>query len=179
MSGFGQRRNGAALRMGPVGTNQGRRPLLQLFMNAPAAGGRGCGSESMGDEPTMVRNLRILVVDDAPHVLEMLVEYLRGEGFEVLGVADGEEALRRLPQFRPHLVLLDLLLPGLSGLETLQRIRALRRETGVVVVSGTEDVEIARRAVALGAVEYVTKPIDFTYLDSVLEIHTLMDQMDP
>jgi CheY-like chemotaxis protein len=133
----------------------------------------------MSDEPKTVRNLRILVVDDDPDVLEMLVEYLLGKGFEVLGVADGEEALRRLADFRPHLVLLDLLLPGLSGLETLQRIRALPRETRVVVISGTEDVEIARRAVALGAVEYVTKPVDLTYLDSVLEIHTLMDQMDP
>ena len=148
-------------------------------MNAPAGGGRGCGSRAISDESKTVRNLRILVVDDEPNVLEMLVEYVRGKGFEVLGVADGEEALRRLPEFRPHLVLLDLFLPGLSGLETLQRIRALRRETRVVVVSGTEDVEIARRAVALGAVEYVTKPVDFTYLDSVLEIHTLMDQMDP
>ena len=133
----------------------------------------------MSDEPKTVRNLRILVVDDDPHVLEMLVEYVRGKGFEVLGVADGEEALRRLPEFRPHLVLLDLFLPGLSGLETLQRIRALRRDTRVVVVSGTEDVEIARQAMVLGAVEYVTKPVDLTYLDSVPEIHTLMDQMDP
>jgi len=129
----------------------------------------------MSDELKTVRNLRILVVDDAPDILEMLVEYLRGKGLEVLGVADGEEALRRLPEFRPHLVLLDLLLPGLSGLETLQRIRALRRETRVVVISGTEDVEIARRAMDLGAVEYVTKPVDLTYLDSVLEIYTLMD----
>ena len=133
----------------------------------------------MSDEPKTVRNLRILVVDDDPNVLEMLVEYLRGKGFEVLGLANGEEALHRLAEFRPHLVLLDLLLPGLSGLETLQRIRALRQETRVIVVSATEDVEIARRALALGAVEYVTKPVDFTYLDSVLEIHTLWKGVDP
>ena len=94
------------------------------------------------------------------------------------GAADGEEALRRVADFRPDIVLLDLILPGLSGIETLQRIKGLRRATRVIVVSGTEDAEIARRALALGAVEYVTKPVDFTYLDRALDMWALMGRAD-
>jgi len=121
---------------------------------------------------------RVLVVDDEPETRATLAEYLQGKGFEVLQAAGGQEALRRLPEFRPHVVLLDITMPGFSGVETLRRIKALRQETSVVMVSGIEDMETARQTLALGAADYVAKPVDFTYLDSVLENHFLMTQFD-
>ncbi len=122
---------------------------------------------------------RVLVVDDEPEFRSILSEYLERKGFEVVQAGGGEEALRRLPQFRPHVVLLDIMMPGLSGVETLRRVKDLARETPVVMVSAIEDEETARQTLALGAADYVTKPVDFPYLDSVLETHLLMKYFDP
>ncbi len=119
----------------------------------------------------------MLVVDDEPEVREVLVEYLRGKGFEVLPAGDGEEALRRFVGYHPHIVLLDIQMPGLSGVETLRRIKALRQETCVIMVSGQESEEAARRTLTLGAADYIRKPVDFAYLDSVLETHLFMTQI--
>lgn len=121
---------------------------------------------------------RVLVVDDEREFCEVLVEYLQGKGFEAVGVAGGEETLHRIPEFRPQVVLLDINMPGLSGVETLKRIKALPQETCVVMVSGHEDVAMARRTLALGAADYIAKPVDFAYLDAVLEAHTLMSHFD-
>ena len=120
---------------------------------------------------------RTLVVDDEPEIRGLLIEYLQGKGFEARGVSTGEEALRQIPEFRPHIVLLDISMPGLSGVETLRRIKALRQETAVIMVSGIEDVETARQTLALGAADYVAKPVDFQYLDSVLQVHLFMSQI--
>ncbi len=120
---------------------------------------------------------RVLVVDDEPELRALLAEYLQGKGFEALGAGDGQEALRRIPEFRPHIVLLDIMMPGLSGVETLRRIKTLAEETAVIMVSGIEDVETARQTLVLGAADYITKPVDFQYLDSVLQVHLFMSQI--
>lgn len=117
---------------------------------------------------------RILVVDDNPEFREVLAEHLRGSGFEVAEAGDGEETLSRIPEFHPEVVLLDIRMPGLSGLEVLRRIKAMPEEPCVVIVSGNEDVAIARRALAMGAADYVTKPVNFGYVNSVLATHLAM-----
>ncbi|MFZ1061727.1 MAG: response regulator [Candidatus Rokuibacteriota bacterium] len=122
---------------------------------------------------------RVLVVDDEPELRAVLVEYLQGKGFEVLQAGGGEEALRRFPEFRPHIVLLDIMMPGLSGVETLRRIKTLQPGTAVIMVSAIEDQEAARQTLALGAADYVAKPVDFQYLDSVLQVHLFMTQIEP
>ncbi len=127
-----------------------------------------CGDSTM-TSPAAPSRKQILVVDDEPDVLDLLVEYLEGKGFEALGVASGELALDLIPTFRPRVVLLDIRMPGLSGVETLRRIKVLSQETPVVMISGTEDLDTARQTLGMGASDYVTKPFDFQYLDSVLE----------
>ncbi len=126
--------------------------------------------------PSVQARKRLLVVDDEPEMRSVLVDYLQGKGFDVESAASGEEALRRVPGFRPHVVLLDITMPGPSGVDTLKRIKALPHETCVVMVSGQEDQETARRTLALGAADYIRKPVDFAHLDSVLETHFLMAQ---
>lgn len=133
------------------------------------------------ERPAEARHLaprRAMVVDDDPEFRGVLAEYLRAKGFETLEAEGGEEALRRLPEVRPHIVLLDVAMPGLSGVEILRRIKAMHLGTSVIMVSGIEDVETARRTLAMGAVDYVAKPVDYRYLDSVLEMHLLMARMD-
>jgi len=122
---------------------------------------------------------RVLVVDDEPEFRAVLVEYLQGKGFEVLQVGGGEEALRRFGEFRPHIVLLDIMMPGLSGVETLRRIKTLQPGTAVIMVSAIEDQEAARQTLVLGAADYVAKPVDFQYLDSVLQVHLFMSTIEP
>ena len=122
---------------------------------------------------------RVLVVDDEPEFRAVLVEYLQGKGFEVLQAGGGEEALRRFPEFRPHIVLLDIMMPGLSGVETLRRIKTLQPGTAVIMVSAIEDQEAARQTLVLGAADYVAKPVDFQYLDSVLQVHLFMSTIEP
>ncbi len=136
---------------------------------APAA-------ESPGARAVPSGRRRVLVVDDEPELRSILSEYLERKGFEVVQAGGGAEALRRLPQFRPHVVLLDIMMPGLSGVETLRRVKDLARETPVVMVSAIEDEETARQTLALGAADFVTKPVDFPYLDSVLQVHFFMSQ---
>jgi DNA-binding response OmpR family regulator len=114
---------------------------------------------------------RILLVDDEPQFREMLTEYLVGENFEVIEAGSGEEALPHVTTSRPDLVLLDLMMAGIGGLETLRRIKILRPETCVIMVTAVDDLEVARSALLAGAADYVTKPFTFQYLDAVLDIH--------
>ncbi len=121
---------------------------------------------------------RVLLVDDEPQFREMLAEYLGGKGFEVLEASSGEEALPQVPSAQPDIVLLDLMMNGIGGLETLRRIKIIRPETCVVMVTAEDDLDVARSALAAGAADYVTKPFTFEYLDAVLHIHVPADQTD-
>jgi DNA-binding NtrC family response regulator len=130
--------------------------------------------EDLSSTITAARRARVLVVDDEAPVREVVVEYLRRRGFEALGAGDGHEALRRIPEFRPQIVLLDIAMPRLGGVETLRQIRARHGEICVVMISGVDDVETARQTLTMGAADYLTKPMDYRYLDTVLAIHVLM-----
>jgi DNA-binding response OmpR family regulator len=101
------------------------------------------------------------------------------KGYEVLEAADGEEALARLPEYQPHIVLLDLMMQGIGGMETLRRLKAMQPEVCVIMVTAIEEIESAQTALGLGASDYVTKPFSLQYLDSVLEVHLLMDRINP
>jgi DNA-binding response OmpR family regulator len=120
---------------------------------------------------------RVLAVDDELEFRKLLAEHLEDKGFEVLEAKDGEEALAVLGEFQPHIVLLDVMMDGMGGIEALRRIKAARPETCVVMVTAVEDLDSARGALAVGAADYITKPFTFPYLDSVLEVHMMMDHL--
>ena len=107
----------------------------------------------------------ILVVDDEPTLRETLVDALEAEGFRVVAAADGREALTRFRAERPDLVLLDLMLPELSGIEVCRIIRA---ESGVPIVMLTaKDSELDKVVgLELGADDYVTKPFSLRELSA-------------
>lgn len=107
----------------------------------------------------------ILVVDDEAQVREVLTEFLAGAGYMVEGVASGDDALAAVTRERPDLVLLDIHMPGVDGVEILRQIRALDDEIAVIMVTANEDVAVARETLKLGAFDYVAKPFDFTYLE--------------
>ena len=112
----------------------------------------------------------ILVVDDEPTLRETLVDALEADGFRVVAAADGREALAQFRAERPDLVLLDLMLPELSGIEVMRIIRA---ESGVPIVMLTaKDSELDKVVgLELGADDYVTKPFEMAELLARVEAH--------
>ena len=99
---------------------------------------------------------RILMIDDDVHIGDMLEEVLSREGYAVTRAYSGTEALLQLQQVQPDLVLLDLMLPGLSGEEVLPRIQGIP----VIVVSAKLDVQDKVKLLLGGAADYLTKPFD-------------------
>ena len=100
---------------------------------------------------------KILVVDDEPNIREVVGLYLRRDGHAVISAADGEEALESYRRDRPDLVVLDLMLPKVSGLEVFRRIQAERRVPLIMLTArGEEEDRIV--GLGLGADDYVVKP---------------------
>jgi len=100
---------------------------------------------------------KILVIDDEPSILNLVSSYLKTEGYEVFTASDGNAGLKSARAFRPDLVILDVMLPGMDGIELLSR---LRRESEVYVIMLTARTEETDKIVGLtvGADDYVTKP---------------------
>jgi two-component system response regulator RegA len=102
----------------------------------------------------------ILVVDDDERLRERLARALRRRGFACRTAADGPEALAAVSADPPDRIILDLRMPGASGLEVLRALRALHPEVAVVMVTGYGSIATAVDAMGLGAVNYVPKPAD-------------------
>ena len=102
----------------------------------------------------------ILIVEDDPLVCRSLKEMLALEGYAVEAAASGPEALERLRHQRYHLVLSDIRLPGMNGLELFKELAGLAPETAVVFITGHGHIEGAVKAIKLGAYDYLTKPLD-------------------
>ncbi len=111
---------------------------------------------------------RVLVVDDEAEAVELLREFLSAKGYEVITASDGDEALRKVKEERPHLILLDIQMPRMDGLEVLRRLREIDKEVSVIMVTGVNEQEIARKAMELGAFDYIVKPLDLPYLEQSL-----------
>ena len=103
---------------------------------------------------------KILIVDDDQFMRELLVGKLNEYGFEVSSVGEGILALQTIRDHKPDLVLLDILLPGLSGLETLNVLRAeeLGPHLPIILISNLNEPELIRAADRLGADDYLVKP---------------------
>ena len=101
----------------------------------------------------------ILIVDDEKSIRESLTGILKDEGFSPTSVDNGETALEKLSEEKPDLVLLDIWMPGMDGLETLTKIREIYPEQLVVMMSGHGTIETAVRATKLGAYDFIEKPL--------------------
>jgi two-component system OmpR family response regulator len=109
---------------------------------------------------------RILIADDEPSVREMLAELLNFEGYTVATAATGEEALQLLDRFAADVILLDILMPGLSGNETLSALRARGIEIPAIAITGMPD-----RA-STGFLAVLGKPIEMLHLTQLLAVAT-------
>ena len=114
---------------------------------------------------------RILVVDDESTVCEACHEALAIEGYMVDTVRSGEEALKTLENSTYDIILLDLKMPGMSGLEVLERLKDVTPKADVVMMTGYATVESAVEAMKLGAIDYIKKPFtNRELLDKILHV---------
>ena len=100
---------------------------------------------------------RVVVVDDEDKIRELLGAYFRSDGFEVLEASDGEEALEVCERSNPDLVVLDVMLPGIDGVEVLRRLRT-RSDVFVILLTARAEETDKLIGLAVGADDYVTKP---------------------
>jgi diguanylate cyclase (GGDEF)-like protein len=127
-----------------------------------------------------VSDYRILLVDDDPFFLEVYGEFLRSRSFRVETASSGEQALELFAPGRYQLVVADLIMPGLSGIELIERVRTQSPAQDIIVVTGSDDVRTAVRAMRLGVYDYLTKPVEreelVLVIDRLQERATLYDE---
>ncbi|MBI1882910.1 MAG: sigma-54-dependent Fis family transcriptional regulator [Chlamydiae bacterium] len=124
---------------------------------------------------------KVLVVDDEKSAQDSLKQLLK-ENYDVVTALSGEEAFKVLNEENPDLVLLDVLLPGMGGIEVLKRVRSLKPDTQVIMITGQEKVKTAVEAIKLGAFDYIHKPFEINELlglvKRALQQRQLRDEMD-
>lgn len=108
--------------------------------------------------------VKLLVVDDTPQNLELISEALAQKDVQILTASDPEEGLKLFLETRPQIVLLDLVMPTMSGMELLERIAAADPGTDVILMTGHYSAESAVEAIQKGACDYLTKPLDLEKL---------------
>src|SRR5437868_3487413 len=119
---------------------------------------------------------KVLIVDDEPEVRQVLHEFLASRGYDVDLAAGGSEALEMLGNTKPDLVLLDVMMPEMDGVETLRRIVKRDPSLPVIMVTANTDIGVTSKLLALGAVDYVPKPFDLDYLDQAVSIQVTAAQ---
>jgi len=113
---------------------------------------------------------KILVVDDEPEVRQLMEHFLTERGYEVRIAENGRLGLAALDSFTPDVVLLDMHMPEMDGLETLQRLASRAPSLPVIMVTVNDDVETTSRLLQLGAADYVPKPFNLEYLEQAINI---------
>jgi two-component system, NtrC family, nitrogen regulation response regulator NtrX len=114
----------------------------------------------------------VLIVDDEYAVREVLTTFFEHEygprGYTVETATDGAGAVAAVQRRRPALILLDIEMPGMNGVETLQRIRAIDRTIPVIMVTGSQSTRLAGDAIKHGAFSYLPKPVRLQYLEHIV-----------
>ncbi|MET0185503.1 MAG: response regulator transcription factor [Achromobacter sp.] len=119
---------------------------------------------------------RVLIVEDDMHIAELLRMHLRDEGYLVTHAPDGNEGLRRLEEGGWHALVLDLMLPGIDGLELCKRTRAMTRYTPIIIISARSSEVHRILGLELGADDYLAKP--FSILELVARVKALIRRTD-
>jgi|SRR5688572_4567672 len=116
----------------------------------------------------------LLLIDDEPQVVDLLRDFLEELGYSVMSALNGRDALVLASLTRPDAVLLDIRMPGLQGPDVLRELQALDESIRVVMVSGTDDEDLARDLLKAGAFDYVRKPFSFDHLETVVRMAVLV-----
>src|SRR3954452_2731681 len=110
--------------------------------------------------PMATQKVRVLIVDDDPSMSRFLSSFLTRQNYEASTAANGEEAIRMFRVYDPTMVLLDMAMTGLDGIETLERLKQIKPEVCAIIVSGQKDPDLIFRASKAGADDYILKPFE-------------------
>ncbi|MBN2467805.1 MAG: response regulator [Deltaproteobacteria bacterium] len=113
--------------------------------------------------------MKFLIIDDERSIRETLEMFLREKGYAVACSENGERGLEAVESEHPDVVILDIRLPGVSGLEVLKKIKAMERDIMVVMITAYHDMGTALQVMTMGAFEYIRKPIDLDAFEIVIE----------
>jgi DNA-binding NtrC family response regulator len=123
-----------------------------------------------------LKSATILVVDDDPLVIDLLAEYLEGNNYYIIRASSGEDAISKMKTATADVALIDLKMPGIDGLETIERLAAIDTELVMVLMTGFPTIDSSIRAIKLGASDYVLKP--FKLEDLSLSISNAVQEHD-
>jgi two-component system, NtrC family, response regulator AtoC len=113
---------------------------------------------------------KILVIDDEKVIRDVLEAFLAKKGYEVVSASSAEEGIEKLKTEKPKVILLDIRMPGMSGVDAIKRIREIDKDVGILMATAVLDEEIARQTIKLGASDYIIKPFDLNYLEKSLAV---------
>ena len=111
---------------------------------------------------------RILIVDDEVAVCDLLKDFLTLKGYEVYTASDGYTAINKAKEVCPHLVLLDIVMPGISGIKVLKEIKKSNPKTGVIMITAVPDQGIITESIDLGAYNYIRKPMNLKHVENIV-----------
>ncbi|MBP2633948.1 MAG: response regulator receiver protein [Firmicutes bacterium] len=107
---------------------------------------------------------KVLVVDDQPGIRRLLLEVFTDEGYEVSVATNGNEALEKATEIKPAVILMDMKMPGMDGIDALKELKELGLAERVIMMTAYGELELVTKAKELGAFAYVTKPFDIIKL---------------
>jgi two-component system response regulator AtoC len=113
---------------------------------------------------------KVLVVDDEKVIRDTLEAFLKKKGYEVVTAASAMEGIEKLRKEKPKVILLDIRMPGLSGVDAIEKIREVDKNVGIIMATAVIDEDIARESIELGASDYIVKPFDLNYLEKSLMV---------
>ena len=114
-------------------------------------------------------NKTILIVDDEKDLCTILSDSLSRDRYRVVTAFNGKMGLQLVKKEKPDLILLDIKMPGMDGIEVLRKIKKMKKEIVVIMFTAYGTLETARKAMKLGAYDYVTKPVDLFFLKSLVK----------
>jgi len=114
-------------------------------------------------------NKTILIVDDEKDLCTILSDSLSRDRYRVVTAFNGKMGLQLVKKEKPDLILLDIKMPGMDGIEVLRKIKKMKKEIVVIMFTAYGTIETARKAMKLGSYDYVTKPVDLFLLKSLVK----------
>ncbi|MGH7208147.1 MAG: response regulator transcription factor [Nitrospiraceae bacterium] len=116
----------------------------------------------------------IMVVDDEPMVRNLLSQFLTLRGYRVRAAKDGPDALALLKQEHPQLIILDVYMPGMNGVDVLRQLRGHEYKGSVIALSASQDEQLLQEMLELGSVDIMGKPVDLERLAMMVEVSLVM-----
>jgi DNA-binding response OmpR family regulator len=118
---------------------------------------------------------KVLIVDDEVKILEILSKFLLKKGYDVIVVDNGKDAIDKVKKEMPHLVLLDIKMPEMDGIEVLKGIKKIDNKIIVVMLTGVYEENIAKKCLELGAKDYITKPFNLDTVEGIIRYYCVFE----